>query len=174
MAFLVALAVNQDHVVPDVLTLDVADLRVSCACVKGNGKHHLIAGRQEGGVIKGGYQGTHFVIGEGFDQHLRLLLHLDLGGGTGAHILLLDGKGEVGTEAFENTVDVAGRQLLLQEVLNVVFDVDGADLLYLRYLVVLFCVDQEVQGIVVIPFDGSVRQPPELTVQFELLQTVFC
>ena len=34
--------------------------------------------------------------------------------------------------------------------------------------------DQEVQCVVVISFDRAVGQSPQLTVQFELLQTMFC
>ena len=77
-------------------------------------------------------------------------------------------------QAFENTVDVAGGQFLLQKVLYIVLDVDSSDLVYLQDFVVFLGIYQKVQGIIVVPFDGSVRQPPELTVQFELLQTVFC
>ena len=42
---------------------------------------------------------------------------------------------------------------------------------FLRFCdaMVLLCADQEIQGIVVISLDCSHRQPPKLTVQFELL-----
>ena len=54
------------------------------------------------------------------------------------------------------------------------FDVNSSDFFNFYNLMVLLYIVKEIQGVVVVTFDGSLGQPPKLTVQFELLQTVFC
>lgn len=78
VTFLVALSMNQDHVVPNVLFLNRADFGVSGTGVKGDGKDQLVPGRQIGGHIEGIQKGADFVIGEGVDQYLALPLPADL------------------------------------------------------------------------------------------------
>ena len=63
---------------------------------------------------------------------------------------------------------------LLQQILNILLDVYRSDFFNLGYLIMLFRVDEEIMRIVVIAFDSSWGQPPKLTVQNKLLQTVFC
>ena len=167
--FFIALAVDQDDIIPDVFTLDVADLRVSCACVESDRQHHLISCGQEGGVIKGGQQGPHLIIIESLDQDLGFFLSLNFQCRIGADVFLLDGETEESPQAFENTVDVCCRQLLIEKVLNVVLDMYRADFIYLSYLMVLLCVCEKIQGVIIVTLDGSVGEPPKLAIQFELI-----
>ena len=78
-------------------------------------------------------------------------------------------KGDLSTQTFENVVSIGCGELLTEKVLDIVLDVKGIDFLHLCNVMVLLCVDQEIQSIVVISLDGSLGQPPKLTVQFELV-----
>ena len=60
-------------------------------------------------------------------------------------------------------------ELLAEKVLNIVFNVKGVDFLYLCNAWLLFCVDQKIQGVVVISLDRWLGQPSKQTVQFEPL-----
>jgi hypothetical protein len=83
-------------------------------------------------------------------------------------VFLLDGKAEIGSQTFEYVVGVGCGELLTEKVLDIVLDVKGIDFLHLSNTMMLLCIDQEVQGIVVISLDCPVSQPPKLTIQFEL------
>lgn len=100
MAFLVSLAMNQDDIIMDVLSFNLANLRISGSCVKGNGKNHLIACGQVSGVIKSGQQRTHFIIAEGLNKNLGFLLHSYLVGGICIDVFLLDSEVEECTQTF--------------------------------------------------------------------------
>ena len=52
-------------------------------------------------------------------------------------------------------VSVGCSELLAEKVLDIVLDVKGIDFLDFCNAVMLLCVDQEIQGIVVISLDGS-------------------
>ena len=109
-----------------------------------------------------------------FYQHLGFFLHLNFQSGIYMDVFLLDGKAKVGTQTFEKVVGVGSGQLFAEKVLNVMLDVQGVDFLDFCNAMVLLCVDQKIQGVIVITLDGSVSQSPKLTVQFEFFQTVFC
>lgn len=83
-------------------------------------------------------------------------------------MISLYGKAKIGTQTFENIVGVGGSQFLAEKVLSIMLDVKGIDFLHFCDAMVLLCVNQKIQGIVVISLDGSVSQPPKLTAQFEL------
>ena len=68
-------------------------------------------------------------------------------------VFLLDGKAKIGTQTFENIVGVGGSQFLAEKVLNIMLDVQSVDFLYLCNAMMLLCVDQEIQGIVVISLE---------------------
>lgn len=68
-------------------------------------------------------------------------------------VFLLDGKAKIGTQTFENIVGVGGSQFLAEKVLNIMLDVKGIDFLHFCDAMMLLCVDQEIQGIVVISLE---------------------
>ena len=65
----------------------------------------------------------------------------------------MDGKAKIGAQTFENIVGVGGSQFLAEKVLNIMLDVKGIDFLHFCDAMVLLCVDQEIQGIVVISLE---------------------
>ena len=132
MAFFVSFSMKKDYILTNILTLDFADFCISGTSVKCNGKHHFISGRQEGGVIKYRQKSFHFIIVESFNQHLGLFLHLNFQSWIAVDVFLLDGKAEIGTQAFENVVSVGCSELLAEKVLDIVFDVKGIDFLNIR------------------------------------------
>ena len=81
-------------------------------------------------------------------------------------------KAKVGTQTLKNVVGVGSSQFLTEKVLDIVLDVKSIDFLHLCNAMMLLCIDQEIQGIVVISLDCPVSQPPKLTIQFELFSTV--
>lgn len=68
-------------------------------------------------------------------------------------VFLLDGKAKIGAQTFENIVGVGGSQFLAEKVLNIMLDVKGIDFLHFCDAMMLLCVDQEIQGIVVISLE---------------------
>ena len=89
-------------------------------------------------------------------------------------ILFINGETEVCTQAFCDVVNITGRQFLVCQILNVLFDVGCVDFIKLRDAMMFLYVDQEIQCIIVVSLDGSFTQLTKMTVEFEFLQTVFC
>ena len=114
MAFLIALAVDQDHIVPDIFLQNTADFGVTGTGVEGDGQNQFVPGGQVIGEVEGIEQGMDFVISKGLDQHLALALPVDPGGGVGWDVFLGLSILEKGSEAFQDAVDIAGRQLLFK------------------------------------------------------------
>ena len=128
----------------NVFAFDVANFGVSCTCVKGNGEHHFVSGRQKSRVIKDRQQRTHFIIIEGFNQNLGFLLHIYFQCGVAGDILLLDCKAKVSTQAFENIIDVGGSQFFGKKVLNVVLDVQSVDFFNLSDAMVFLYISKKI------------------------------
>ena len=129
MALLITFAVDQDHIVPNIFFQNGADFGIAGTGVEGNGQNQFVACGKVSGEVKYIEQGMDFFICKGIDKHLALTLPIDSGGGVVADVFFVLGKLEEGPETFQDAVDVAGGQLLLKEVLQVLLDVGRANLL---------------------------------------------
>ena len=127
MALLVALAMNQDHIVSDISVLDGADFGISGTSIEGNGKDQFISGLKVRGKIKDVQKSMYFLVSEGFDQNLSFFLPTNLCGGVSDDVFLTVGKLEKCTEAFQNTIDITGGQILFNQILYVFFDMGRTD-----------------------------------------------
>ena len=174
MALLVALAMNQDHIVSDISVLDGADFGISGTSIEGNGKDQFISGLKVRGKIKDIQKGMYFLVGEGFNQNLAFFLPTNLCGGVGDDISLTVGEFEKCTEAFQNTIDITGGQILSNQILYVFFDMWWTDCFQCCYFFVFIQIVEEQGSVIVIPFGGSWTEPSQVTFHLEFFQTVFC
>ena len=133
----------------------------------------LVPGGKIGGKIKYVQQSPHFLVGEGVDQNLALTLPVDFLGRVDPQIVFLHGIAEIGTDAPQNRIDIAGGEVLLDQVLHVHLDVRCADFFQLYDVLLFLQPGEELQGTVVVPFDGSGRESSQLALQFEFLQNFF-
>ena len=115
-----------------------------------------------------------FFIRKGFDEYLTLTLPVDSGGGVGADVFFGLSKLEEGSETFQDAVDVAGGQLFLDEILQILLDVGRTDLLQVSDLQVLLKVREEERSVIVVALCGSGTEPSQVTFHLEFSQTIFC
>ena len=76
--------------------------------------------------------------------------------------------------AAGDVVDVTGRQFFICQILDVFFDVWCVDFIKFGNVMMFLYIDEKVQSVIVVSFDCALAQLSEMTIQFELLQTVFC
>ena len=123
MTFLVTFAMKQNHILTNIVTLDLAYLCVSGSGVKGDCKHHLVPDRQEGGVIEYRKKRTLFIIVKGADQNLGFSLHLNFQGWVAVDVFFLDSKAKAGAQSFENIIGAGSSQFLAEKVLDIMLGV---------------------------------------------------
>lgn len=102
------------------------------------------------------------------------MLPVDLLRRIDPQIVLLHSIAEIGTDAPKNRIDIAGGEVFLDQVLHVHLDVRGADFFQLYDVLLLLQPGEELQGAVVVPFDGSGRESSQLALQLEFFQNFSC
>ena len=173
MTLLIAFAMDQDLIIPDIFFQNGADLGVAGTGVEGDGQNQLVSSGQVVGEVKGIEQGMDFLVGEGFNEYLALTLPIDSGGGVSANVFFVLGELEESPETFQDAVDVAGGQLLLDEILQVFLDVGRTDLLQFSDLQVLLKVREEEGCVVIVPLCGSGTEPSQLAFHVEGSKKVY-
>lgn len=163
MALLITLSVDQYYIITDIGFHDLANLRISGSGVKGNRQNQLIPCGQVRGKIKRFEQRFNFLVCERFNQHLALTLPVDFNCGIGGDIFLAVGILKKRSQAFQNAVDVAWRQLLAQKILGVLFDVLRTNHFKFRHGFMFLQVVEEQRRTVVIALCGSWTEPAQVT-----------
>ena len=99
VAFFVALAMERDHIVPDVFFQNVTHFGVSGTGVESDCQDQFVPGREEGREVKDFQKGTNLFICEGFNEDFTLFLPTDFCGGVGGEISFLGSIAKVSSDA---------------------------------------------------------------------------